>query len=73
MIVLVLLAFALIAGLEAPGLVKKKMWRELIAFSVYLAAGMALTVPQVYEVRPLDSNAIIKALFEPVAEWLKKP
>jgi len=73
LIVLVLLGFALIIWLEAPGLVKKKMWRELVAFSVFLAIGMALTIPQVYGIRPFKPNAPIEALFKPLAELLKKP
>jgi len=71
MIVLVLLAFALIIWLEVPGLVKKKMWRELAAFSVFLVIGMALTIPQVYGIRPFEPNAPIEALFKPLAELLK--
>lgn len=73
MIVLVLLAFALIIWLEVPGLIKKKMWRELAAFSVFLVIGMALTIPQVYGIRPFEPNAPIEALFKPLAELLKKP
>jgi len=73
MIALVLLAFAFIIWLEAPGLVKKKMWRELAAFSVFLIIGMALTIPQVYGIRPFEPNAPIETLFKPLAELLKKP
>lgn len=73
MIILLLLAFALVVLIEAPGLVKKKMWRELVVFSFLLAVGMALSIPQVFGIRPFDPNAPIKALFGPVGEWLKKP
>lgn len=73
MIVLVLLAFVLIIWIEVPGLVKKKMWRELAAFSVFLAIGMALAIPQVYGIRPFKPNAPIEALFKPLVDLLKKP
>jgi len=73
LIVLALLGFALIIGLEAPGLVKKKMWRELVAFSVYMAIGIALSIPQLFGIRPFEPNAPIEALFKPLAELLKKP
>ncbi|MDF9408400.1 MAG: hypothetical protein A4E52_01311 [Pelotomaculum sp. PtaB.Bin013] len=73
MIILVLLAFALIIWLEVPGLVRKKMWRELAAFSVFLVIGMALTIPQVYGIRPFKPNAPIEALFKPLADFLRKP
>lgn len=73
MIVLVMFAFVLIIWLEAPGLVKKKMWRELAAFSVFLAIGMVLTIPQIYGIRPFNPNESIEAMFKPIAEWLKEP
>jgi len=72
-IVLVMFVFALIIWLEAPDLVKKKMWRELAAFSIFLAIGIALTIPQVFGIRPFEPNAPIEALFKPLAEWLKEP
>jgi len=72
-IVLVMLAFAFIIWLEAPGLVKKKMWQELAAFSVFLAIGAALAIPQFFGIKPFEPNAPVEALFKPMAEWLKKP
>jgi len=47
--------------------------RELVAFSVFLVMGMALTIPQVYGIRPFRPNAPIEALFKPLAELLEKP
>jgi len=73
LIVLALLGFVLVIGLEVPGLIKKKMWRELTAFSVFLAIGIALSIPQLIGIRPFEPNAPIEALFKPMAEWLKKP
>lgn len=73
LIVLALLGFVLVIGLEVPGLVKKKMWRELAAFSVFLAVGIALSIPQLFGIRPFEPNAPIEALFKPAGEWLKKP
>lgn len=73
LIVLALLGFALIIGLEVPGLVKKKMWWELTAFSVYLAIGMALSIPQLLGIRPFEPNAPIEALFRPLGELLRGP
>lgn len=73
MIILLLSAGALIIRLEVPGLIKKQMWRELAAFAVFLAVGLALAIPQVYGIRPFDPNALVEALFKPVGEWLKEP
>ncbi|HBV95856.1 MAG: hypothetical protein JL50_04365 [Peptococcaceae bacterium BICA1-7] len=73
LILLALLGFALVIWLEAPGLVKKKMWRELIAFSVYMAFALAISIPLLYGVRPFDANAPIEAVYKPLAKWLEKP
>lgn len=71
MIVLVVLAFLAIILLEVPGLVKKKMWRELVAFSVYLSIGMALSIPQVLGVKLPNPTRAIEALVRPLSELLK--
>lgn len=39
MIILLILTFAVIVALQAPQLVRKKLWGELAAFSVLLAIG----------------------------------
>ncbi|MGB9803181.1 hypothetical protein [Desulfofundulus sp.] len=70
----VLMLIVLFTGIilfEVPGLVKKKMWRELAAFSVYLAIGMALSIPQVLGVKVPNPSRAIEALFKPLAELLK--
>lgn len=72
-IILALLGFALVVALEAPGLVKKKMWRELIAFLIFLAVGLAISIPQLLGIRMFEPNAPIEALFAPMGEWLKNP
>ncbi len=71
MIILLLILFAGIILLEAPGLVKKKMWRELAAFAAYLAIGMALSIPQVLGIRLPNPSKAIEALFKPLAGLLK--
>jgi hypothetical protein len=70
-IVLLLVLFAGIILFEVPGLIKKKMWRELVAFSVYLLIGMALSIPQVMGLKLPNPNRAIEALFEPLSELLK--
>lgn len=68
---MLIVLFAGIVLFEAPGLVKKKMWRELAAFSVYLSIGMALSIPQVLGVKLPNPTRAIEAIFKPVAELLK--
>lgn len=73
LIVLAMLGFAFVIWFEAPDLIKKKMWRELIAFSVYLAVALAISIPLLLGIQPFKANAPIEALYKPLAEWLKKP
>lgn len=72
MIILVLLAFIIIIALEVPGLVKDKMWRELITFSVLLLIGMSLSIPQTLGMEIPSPNDLIIIIFKPFAEWLKQ-
>ncbi|RJQ28850.1 MAG: hypothetical protein C4589_05730 [Peptococcaceae bacterium] len=71
MIFLAALVFLGIILFETPILVKKKMWRELAAFAVYLGIGMALIIPQVLEVDLPGPSEFIETLFKPLVEWLK--
>lgn len=71
LIALLLVFFLDIVLLEAPGLVKKKMWRELLAFSGYLLLGLALSLPQVMGIKVPNPTKVIEALFKPLAELLK--
>jgi len=73
MIILLLLACLLIVIIEVPSLVKKKMWRELVVFSVLLVIGMVLAVPQVYGIRLFNPNAPWLALFKPMVKMLTAP
>ncbi|NPV71553.1 MAG: hypothetical protein HPY55_13090 [Firmicutes bacterium] len=71
MVGLLIALFAGIVLFEVPGLVKKKMWRELAAFSIYLLIGMALSIPQALGVRLPNPTKAIEALFRPLSELLK--
>ncbi|MDK2823181.1 MAG: hypothetical protein PWQ67_574 [Clostridia bacterium] len=71
MIALLFLLFIGIILLEVPGLVKKKMWRELVSFSIYLFIGMALSIPQVLGVKIPNPTKVIEVIFRPISELLK--
>lgn len=72
MIVLLILVFVAIIWMEVPGLVKKKMWRELASFSVFILMGMALSVPQVLGLAVPNPNNFIEVLFKPFSDWMFK-
>lgn len=66
-IVYVIFAFAVLILYEVPRLVKKKYWRELIAFSVLMAIAFAVSVLQVQDIdfyNPTEKTQyIVKSLY----------
>ncbi len=57
---LLILLILLIIFLEVPGLIQKKLWRELAAFFVLLTVGFVLSLLQIMKVKiPSPNDAII--------------
>lgn len=71
MIVLLLILFTGIVLFEVPGLVKKKMWRELVVFSVYMVFGASLSILEVLQIEVLNPAKVIEALLKPLTDLLK--
>jgi len=71
-LLLVLIVFLAIIWLEVPPLVRQKMWRELIVFSLFMLIGMALSIPQVLGIPVPSPNGPIELIFQPFADWMKK-
>jgi hypothetical protein len=44
MIILIVLAFAVIASLQMPKLIKQKSWKELVAFSIFFVIAFVLNI-----------------------------
>lgn len=70
MVFLLILTFVGIILFEVPGLIKKKMWRELAAFSFYLSIGMALSIPQALGIILPNPSKVIEVLIKPISELL---
>ncbi|KLU63478.1 hypothetical protein CEB3_c01450 [Peptococcaceae bacterium CEB3] len=71
MVALLILLFIGIIVFEVPNLVKKKMWRELTAFSLYLAMGMTLSILEALRVKVPNPAMAVEVLFKPLSGLLK--
>jgi len=67
-----LLIFLIIIWIEVPALVRKKMWRELIVFSILLLIGMMLSIPQALGIHVPSPDDLVAVIFKPFSEWLKQ-
>ena len=63
--------FILIIFFEIPGLIRRKLWRELAAFSVFITIGFVLSFLQVIGVKIPSPNDGITFLVETVSKMLK--
>jgi len=60
MVFLIFITFALIALVEIPGLIQKKYWPELAAFSILLFLGFGLSLLIVSGINPPYISSIIE-------------
>ncbi|OIQ08937.1 hypothetical protein [Neomoorella thermoacetica] len=72
MIALIILAFLVIAYLDAPGLWQKKEWRELAVMGIVWSLGLALSLGLAFHL-PVPSPAkMLARFFGPVTSWLTR-
>ncbi|MEL7565596.1 MAG: hypothetical protein AAGU27_12005 [Dehalobacterium sp.] len=64
--------FIIIIGLEAPRLVKGKMWRELGVFLGLLLLGAGLSYAMVLDIPVPNPTNLMEKMFEPVSMWIDK-
>lgn len=62
MIVLMIMGFMLIAFLEVPGLIRKRWWRELFWYSIFLVSGFVLCLLLMLGVKFPDISQVITSL-----------
>ena len=72
MIWLLSLIFIVIIALEVPALIKKKLWRELITFSVLLLIGMTYSYGQLLDLPLPNPTDWVEAIFKPVSQYLQE-
>jgi hypothetical protein len=71
-LVLLLLSLSIIIIIEVPGLIQKKMWRELAVFSGFLILGAIYGIIHIFEMRILNPTNITNAIFRPMFEAIDK-
>ncbi|OPX87160.1 MAG: hypothetical protein A4E53_02620 [Pelotomaculum sp. PtaB.Bin104] len=71
MIILVSLVIVGIIAIEAPRLIKKRLWREAAAFSVLLLVGMVYSFGLALNWRLPNPVNVLKAVFFPVTQYLE--
>ena len=71
MVLVLILVFLVIIALEVPGLVRKKMWRELVAFSILLVIGMVFSFGQALGYEMPNPNKGIEYMFKSVGQIIK--
>lgn len=64
---LLVLAFAAIAAIEVPGMLKKKQWGELAAFTVILALTFGLSAAMTLRVKVPNPTRLLMQIFGPLA------
>lgn len=69
-VLLILLLGVGIAFYEVPKLVRQKMWRELVAFSGFLLAGLALTIAQTLGLPVPNPTRAIEFIFSPLSKLI---
>lgn len=70
-LLLVTLAFGFIIYLELPGLLAKKCWRQMVAFSVLLVPAMLYSYGIIFDLDLPNPSRFIEALFDPLATMLE--
>lgn len=72
LILLIVAGFAAIVAFELPRLLRQKLWREMVAFFVLIAIGMALSIGQVLRLPLPNITKGIEAVTRPVYKVIER-
>lgn len=72
MVLLLLLVLGAIIALEAPGLVRQRMWREIAVFSFLLAVGTIYSAAELFDISLPNPTTITETLYQPVSGAIEK-
>ncbi len=68
MVFIIIIVFTMIALFEIPGLIQKKYWPELVAFSILLLLGFGLSLSIAIGFHPPYISNIIKQSIEKILD-----
>ncbi len=71
-IVGIISAFVAIIALEAPALIKKKMWWDLAVFSGLMLVAAILTITNVFNLPFIRPTDVVNFVFKPIADVIVK-
>lgn len=71
MVILIVLVIAVIIAFEAPGLFRRKMWRELATFGVLMFIGAVLSLGRALKLPVPNPTRGIEAIFGPVTRYIE--
>jgi len=66
-VILLLLTGVAMSWYDVPGMLRKKQWGEMVAFFVFLVAGLTLSTLMLLNVKVPNPTRLIEAIFEPLA------
>lgn len=64
------LFFAVLITVQVRDMIKKELWRELIAYSVLMIVAMILSFGIVFDVKLLNPVAAVEKMFNPIIQYL---
>ena len=70
---LIIFICVLIIFIEAPILIKKKMWRELAVFGAYMTIALTAGILLVLDITETTPTKIIELIHKPMALWMISP
>ena len=72
MVIGLILIFAAMIALQAPGLVKGRLWKELTVFLILLSLGLLYSVGQIYRWPLPNPTKRMEYMFVPAWNMLEK-
>lgn len=68
--VLLIIVYTAIISIEVPGLIKKKLWRELAVFSFLMLVGMIFGFGVALDLPVPNPISVLEAVFAPLTKYL---